>query len=128
MVEVAVGLGIPQHDIAKLVSNPETGNSISVTTLRLHFENELQRGRATVQLQVANSLLKKAVSDKHPGAVTAAIFIMKCQFKWRQEDGLRHSVDPKSAGVLVAPSAMTPEQWIALQELQNQERKPPGEE
>jgi len=125
-VELMAGLGMTQEEVAVVILNPRTGKGISDKTLREHFRQELATGRSKVKAKVAASLFKKATDDKHPQSAICGMFIMKCQFGWRQEDKLIHQVEPSMVGVLVAPAQRTPEEWIEEQRVKNLTRAAPG--
>ena len=57
---------------------------IAPKTLRKHYDHELKTGRAKVVVQVANSLLEKAISDR-PDAVNAAKFILGSEDGWAEK-------------------------------------------
>ena len=124
-VEVLVGLGLTYKEVAYVVVNPRTGKGISTRTLQAHFADELEQGQARVKANVVTSLVKKAISKSHPQAAACAMFIAKCRFGWRQEDKLVHEVEPGSTGVLVAPAAILPDDWIAQQQEKNAKKDPP---
>lgn len=86
IVTLACGVGMTQDQIRKLVINESSGEPISPTTLRDHFREELDSGQAKVMAQVAGNLVGIATSKTHKGAVTAAIFYLKTQAKWREPE------------------------------------------
>jgi hypothetical protein len=69
------GLGLPQQKIALLMG-------ISPTTLRLHYEHELELGDAQATQQVATTLFTRATRG---GDLAAAIFWMKCRGGWSEK-------------------------------------------
>jgi hypothetical protein len=77
-VETMAGYGISVPETAAVVG-------ISEPTLRKYYAAELERGQVKANLQVAQSLFKRALSDA-PNAVTAAIFWLKCRAGWREQD------------------------------------------
>lgn len=80
-VEMMASFGIPQDDIAKVLG-------ISKPTLREHFREELDVGKARTITKVAASLVRQALA----GNVTAMIFYLKCQAGWRESpQALEHS-------------------------------------
>lgn len=114
IVEQLAGLGVHHKDIATLITNPQSSCGISVVTLHKHFRAELDRGMAMANAKVTRALFEKATGDG-PSAVRAAIWWTKCRMGWGRtapSDG--GSGQP--CGVLVAPAAMTPEEWIREQE------------
>ena len=81
-VELLSGMGLPQDQIATLISG-----GISIDTLRKHFESELIAGKAKANSQVAKTLFQKATS----GDTTAAIWWSKTQMKWSEVQRVEHS-------------------------------------
>ena len=69
--------GIPQETIAKIMR-------ISINTLIKYYRHELDHGMELCNGKVAGSLYRKATSDTHPGAVTAAIFWLKVRNGWKE--------------------------------------------
>lgn len=121
-VEAMAGFGIPQAEICLLMINPETGRPIDEKTLRAHFHDELAQGHVKANSAIGQALFKKATGSG-PQSVAAAIFWLKCRAGWREQSVIQ--VDVKS-GVLVAPNAMTPEQWIAAMAAANAVKERPG--
>lgn len=126
-VEAMVGFGLTFREIASLIRNPETHEGISVNTLQRHFRSELDGGLAKTRAKVANSLVKKAISENHPQAATCAIFYLKCKAGWRQEDKIVHEIEG-GTGVLIAPAALTPEEWIRQAQERNEGKKSPADD
>ena len=122
-VETLAGFGLPHPQICQLIINPQTGKPISEKTLRLHFAAELETGVAKANSAVAQSLYKRATSAAGHQAVTAAIFWLKCRAGWKETNITEVAV---SGGVLVAPSSVSPEEWIAKAASSNQEKREPG--
>jgi len=127
VVETLVGLGLTHNEIRSNVINPRTGKSIDRDTLTRAFATELVEGDGKLKARVLGSLAKKAMSADHPSSATAAIFMAKCRWKWRQEDTIKHEHSGTVAGVLVAPATMTAEEWVAEQEAKNTTREAPDE-
>lgn len=75
-VEAMASHGIPEADIAAAIG-------IGRSTLRKHYAHELGTGHIRANSAVAQSLFKKATGTG-PGAVTAAIFWLKCRAGWRE--------------------------------------------
>lgn len=75
MVKAMAGYGIPEDDICKVITNPQTGNAIDGKTLRKHFRTELDTGFVTANAKVKENLFWIA-TQRHIAApvVTAAIF------------------------------------------------------
>jgi hypothetical protein len=123
-VELLVGLGLTYVEIATVIINPRTNRGISTTTLQQRFEKELAEGQAKVKARVVGSLVQRAVDHSHPQGATCAIFLAKTRYGYKETQVVEH----ENAGVLVAPAAVTPEEWIAAQEEANEGRKSPVEE
>ncbi len=119
-VELLAGVGLSQGEIACVIINPATNEGIAKNTLRQHFKAELERGAASVKGKVLGNLAKHAMGNGK-GAVTAAIFIAKTRYGWKETQVVEH----KGSGVLVAPASITPERWIAQE--QERDRLHPGE-
>ena len=73
MVESSSGLGLPHEQIAILVG-------IDDKTLRKHYRNELDMGKAKANGQIAKTLFSKATS----GDTTALIWWTKTQMRWAE--------------------------------------------
>jgi len=123
-VETLAGLGIKIEDIRYMVENPRTGKPIDDDTLRRHFKAELSSGRPKAHAAISQSLFKKATGDGHQ-SVAAAIWWTKTQMGWREKVAVE--VEAKS-GVLVAPTSMSPEEWIAATAARAAGKKEPGTE
>lgn len=79
MVEGLASFGVPHDKIAAYIG-------CSHVTLRKHFREELDRGKLRANLQVMQSLYRKAISPKLCQAtVTAAIFWLKVKAGWRED-------------------------------------------
>lgn len=113
---------MPHEQICLLVKNPRTGKPISVETLLRAFPEELATGKVNVHHEIANSLYRRAREDG-PAGVTAAIFLAKTRMGFREKQVVELEV---KSGVLVAPTSLTPEQWIAAQAAANAAKKEPG--
>lgn len=75
-VEMLIGYGLKHDAIAAVIG-------VSDETLRKHYRAELDHGKAKVIAQVANSLVKKALSDR-PDAINAAKFYLERQGQWTE--------------------------------------------
>lgn len=106
-VEMLAAYRINQDHIAALLG-------ISDVTLRKHYRAELDLGTSKVIAQVANSLVKKALSDR-PDAVNAAKFYLQAQAGWSEKT----VVDVKGKVEVERPdlSGMTDAQLDALEAL-----------
>lgn len=117
------GFGLRHEEIVRLVINPTTGRPIDEKTLRQHFADELERGTARVNADVAQSLYRRATSTKGSQAVTAAIFWLKCRAGWRERVDVAVEI---TSGVLVAPGAISVQDWIASAAAANARATQPG--
>ena len=73
LVESSSGLGLPHESIAVLVG-------IDDKTLRKHYRNELDMGKAKANGQIAKTLFSKAVA----GDTTSLIWWTKSQMRWSE--------------------------------------------
>lgn len=89
-VEAYAAVGVPHHDIARLVP-------MSIHTLLKHYRRELDVGKAKANAQVGKSLFQMATT----GNTAAAIFWMKAQAGWRE----KQSVELEGTGALVVKLA-----------------------
>lgn len=76
MVKAMIGFGIPDYDIAAVLS-------LSPPTLRKYYADELRVGHIEMNAKVASSLYKRATGDG-PDAVKAAMFWLECRAGWRR--------------------------------------------
>ena len=84
-VSIMAACGMPQPEIAKQIINPDTGLPLSERTLRVAFRGELENGKSKANAMVAQTLFRRATDAKGgPGAVTAAIFWLKTQARWKE--------------------------------------------
>lgn len=81
VVETASGLGIPQKFIAILAASA-AASPCSENTLRIHYQEELDAGKAKAIFAVAKTLFDRATTGKDLGA---AIFYLKAQAGWREK-------------------------------------------
>lgn len=72
-VEALAGYGIPQEQIGAIVG-------CSDDTLRKYFAEDLLKGKAKANAQIAQTLFNKAKS----GDTSALIFWAKTQMKWKE--------------------------------------------
>lgn len=77
-VRVLSGLGIKQDDIAAAFG-------IDDKTLRKHYREELDGGKIESNSAVARSLYNMATDPDKP-QVSAAIFWLKCQAGWKDQE------------------------------------------
>jgi hypothetical protein len=78
MVKSLSGLGITHEQMCAIVK-------ISRPTLYKYYQEELQEGKANANAQVARNLFKIATGSGRE-AVTACIFWLKTQAKWKETD------------------------------------------
>jgi len=76
-VKLMAAMGIPDYDIAKVMS-------LSGPTLRKYFWTELETGHIEANAKVAQSLFRQATNVEKPN-VSAAIFWLKCRAGWRED-------------------------------------------
>ena len=78
MVKSLSGLGITHEQMCAIVK-------ISRPTLYKYYQEELQEGKANANAQIARNLFKIATGSGRE-AVTACIFWLKTQAKWKETD------------------------------------------
>lgn len=122
-VQTMIAFGIPYVTIAAKIINPKTGKGISTSTLQKIFADEVRDARLDMKAKVAHSLYKRAIDHKHPQGAICAMFIMKTQFGWNDKTTVE--LDTNTAGVLVVPTPVTPEQWLRAQ---GKSKQPPKED
>jgi hypothetical protein len=76
-ISLMAGIGLTHDQISKVIG-------ISDETLRRHYKKELEISKSLLNTQVAGNLYSIATSKDHKGAVTAAIFWLKTQAKWKE--------------------------------------------
>ena len=81
-VEAYAAVGIPHHDIARLIK-------ISTKTMLIHYDEELTLGKAKANAQVGKKLFQQAME----GNTTAIIFWLKAQAGWRDRSEVLHIGD-----------------------------------
>lgn len=107
-------MGVPQEQIAGYLG-------IDPKTLRLHYRDELNAGKATANFAVAKHLYKSATGNG-PQSVTAAIFWAKTQMGWKDTTAVEHS-GPNGGPIQVEAesqydfSLLDPEEQLQLYEL-----------
>lgn len=89
-VEAMAAFGLKHDHIARIVG-------ISDETLRKYYRNELDLGLSKVTAQVANSLYKRALSDRSE-AVAAAKFFLQSQAGWKERAETEHSGEIRTIG------------------------------
>tara|TARA_Y100000401_G_scaffold108063_1_gene102979 strand:+ start:319 stop:744 length:426 start_codon:yes stop_codon:yes gene_type:complete len=76
-VERLSGLGLPHDQICAVLD-------ISKPTLYKYYGEELIKGKAEANSQVADTLFRIATSPRASGSVTACIFWLKTQAHWKE--------------------------------------------
>ncbi len=97
LVNILAACGTPQATIALEVVNPRTNASIDETTLRKHFRQELDHGKARANARMAQSLYQGGIGrpnvyDKRDNLIESEIkpnpsekmFWLKCQAGWKE--------------------------------------------
>ena len=110
------GMGLTHSQIAMMLS-------ISDETLRKYYREELDKGEAAMNLNVATNLYTMATgSDRN--AVTAAIFWLKTRARWSETKRVEHTgadggaiQTEISAKQTIDSRKLTPEQRQALREI-----------
>ena len=74
-VEAMAGYGVPHDNIAALVRG-----GIDSDTLKKHFKQQLQQGKAKANAKVGQTLFQKATA----GDTSAAIWWSKTQMGWKE--------------------------------------------
>jgi hypothetical protein len=82
-VSLMVAAGIPLDQIAPCIG-------IHWQTLTKHYAEEIATAATRANAKVAGSLFRKATSDEHPQAVTAAIWWTKSRMGWKGTDVNEH--------------------------------------
>lgn len=124
-VEVMAGIGLRHEELCLLVINPHTEKPISGDTLRRHFADELARAIPKIKAQVGHSIVKRALDHAHPQGATCAIFFAKTRMGWKEQQVIE--VETKS-GVLVAPGAVSVDDWIDAAQRRTATKAEPGTE
>lgn len=76
MVQLLTGMGCGAEDVGRVLG-------VTPRTIFRYYRTELDRGVAVANMNVAQSLYKKAIGDGQ-GAVAACIFWMKTRAGWRE--------------------------------------------
>lgn len=112
-VRAMAGFGVPEVDIAKVIS-------VDPKTLRKHFRFELEVGHVEANAKVTASLYRRATGDGRE-AVIAAIFWLKCRAGWREQDKRDREVvaeqplpQSKEERLRLAAEAANIAEWDAL--------------
>lgn len=78
MVQLLTGMGSGADDVARVLG-------VTARTIFRHYRTELDRGVAVANMNVAQSLYRKAMGNG-PQSVAACIFWMKTRGGWREVD------------------------------------------
>jgi len=116
-VMVLRGCGLTDEELAKVIYWPvedgELPRPIGEKTLQRHFRTELDAGGAHVHARVVGRFARTAMGLNPDAAprdeLTAQIFMLKTRYGWKEQVVHEH----KGAGVLVAPAAVEPTDWVA---------------
>jgi hypothetical protein len=94
IVRTLTGLGIPQTDICRLVSNPQTGKPLDPKSLRKHFALEIRTGAVELKCLVGRFIVATILGLPPPPGTVAitdwrmraklAILFAKTQMGWRE--------------------------------------------
>ena len=94
IVRTLTRLGIPQTDICRLVTNPQTGKPLDPKSLRKHFALEIKTGAVELKLLVGRLIVASILGLPPPPGTVAitdermraklAIFYAKTQMGWRE--------------------------------------------
>lgn len=110
------GMGLTHSQIAMMLS-------ISDETLRKYYREELDKGEAAMNLNVATNLYTMATGNDR-NAVTAAIFWLKTRARWSETKRVEHTgadggaiQTEISAKQTIDSRKLTPEQRQALREI-----------
>jgi hypothetical protein len=94
IVKTLTGLGIPQTEICRLVTNPQTGKPLDPKSLRKHFALEIRTGAVELKFLVGRFVLATILGLPPPPGTTAitderararlAILFLKTRMGWRE--------------------------------------------
>ena len=76
-VRVGVGLGMTHEQVAMIVG-------LKINTLERHYRRELKIGKSQIFADISGAMYNIARNEDHPKCVSAATFILKTQFGWRE--------------------------------------------
>lgn len=110
LVRRLAGLGVVVNDIARLTE-------ISDVSVRKYYRNDIARGRAEANLQVARAMFRAATRDTNP-SIIAGMFWLKNRGGWKEVaaapaagDGTNtlriEFVDPRTAPGMNEPAMVT---------------------
>jgi hypothetical protein len=94
IVKTLTGLGIPQTEICRLVTNPQTGKPLDPKSLRKHFALEIRTGAVELKFLVGRFVFATILGLPPPPGTTAitderararlAILFLKTRMGWRE--------------------------------------------
>ena len=90
-VKTAAGLGLRDKDISVLAK-------VTEATLKRHFRQELDDGRAEARSKLSQSMWQMAFTKKHPAI---NIFMAKTQLGWREVERPPETVAKKQITLVV---------------------------
>jgi hypothetical protein len=103
MVQLLTGMGSGADDVARVLG-------VTARTIFRHYRVELDRGVAVANMNVAQSLYRKAMGNG-PQSVAACIFWMKTRGGWREVD--RREITGADGGPIDL-RALSTEQLVGL--------------
>lgn len=118
IAKLSAGCGLPKYLIASLVG-------VSEDTLNKHYAGDMTLGKA----EIGQRLAARLVSLAGAGDFRALKLYLETQMGWMSEGQRQAREQPKAnegRGVMVAPSAMTAEEWIAAARAANASKEKPG--
>ena len=71
IVKTLTGLGIPQTEICRLVTNPQTGKPLDPKSLRKHFALEIRTGAVELKFLVGRFIFATILGLPSPPGTTA---------------------------------------------------------
>jgi hypothetical protein len=94
LISTLCGIGVPQKMIASQIG-------IDEKTLRKHYDDDMEKGRAKATSQIAKRLYDIAMSDSKE-SLTACIFWLKCRARWSTLDGPEVQVNVQNNSITTA--------------------------
>ncbi len=99
LVQQLAGIGCTEGELRETIDwHRPDGLPISLPTLRRHFRNELNKGRALAHMKVKKSLFEQIQA----GSVASTIFYLKTQCGWKETVAVENS-GPNGAPLSSAP-------------------------
>jgi hypothetical protein len=94
-VEAMIGYGMPQAEIRLLIKHPQTGEPISLETLRKHFAEEIAAGVVNLKALVGDRIVAwilgrdgDLLDDR--ARMKLAILVAKARMGWTVANGHQH--------------------------------------